>query len=76
MSSDASVTGPVYNPYADGYSTGGSSSGSGRLVATERVDVTIGADQGGSTRLPSAYCGVVGLKSTWGLVPYTGLHIT
>ncbi|RDW87267.1 amidase signature (AS) enzyme-2 [Coleophoma crateriformis] len=70
--SDTSVTGPVHNPYADGYSTGGSSSGSGRLVATGSVDMAIGADQGGSIRLPSANCGLVGLKPTWGLVPYTG----
>ncbi|EPE30081.1 Amidase signature (AS) enzyme [Glarea lozoyensis ATCC 20868] len=70
--SDTSVTGPVHNPYAHGYSTGGSSSGSGRLLASGQVDMTIGADQGGSIRLPSANCGVVGLKPTWGLVPYTG----
>lgn len=36
------------------------------------VDMAIGADQGGSIRLPSAMCGIVGLKPTWGLVPYTG----
>ncbi|KAH8679675.1 Glutamyl-tRNA amidotransferase subunit A [Tricladium varicosporioides] len=70
--SDTSVTGPVHNPYAHGYSTGGSSSGSGRLLASGAVDLAIGADQGGSIRLPSANCGVVGLKPTWGLVPYTG----
>ncbi|TVY42698.1 Amidase [Lachnellula subtilissima] len=70
--SDTSVTGPVHNPYAHGYSTGGSSSGSGRLVASGQVDLAIGADQGGSIRLPSANCGLVGLKPTWGLVPYTG----
>ncbi|RFU30128.1 hypothetical protein B7463_g6194, partial [Scytalidium lignicola] len=70
--SDTSVTGPVHNPYADGYSCGGSSSGCGRLVATGSVDVAIGADQGGSIRIPAAQCGLVGLKPTWGLVPYTG----
>ncbi|KAH7322004.1 amidase signature domain-containing protein [Rhexocercosporidium sp. MPI-PUGE-AT-0058] len=57
---------------AHGYSTGGSLSGSGRLLASNTVDLAIGADQGGSIRLPSANCGVVGLKPTWGLVPYTG----
>jgi amidase len=36
------------------------------------VDLSVGADQGGSIRLPSASCGIVGLKPTWGLVPYTG----
>jgi amidase len=70
--SDTSVTGPVHNPYAHGYSTGGSSSGCGRLLASGKVDMAIGTDQGGSIRLPSANCGVVGLKPTWGLVPYTG----
>ncbi|KAI1120428.1 putative amidase [Nemania abortiva] len=67
------VTGPVHNPYAHGYSAGGSSSGSGRLVATGSVDLAIGCDQGGSIRIPAAACGIVGLKPTWGLVPYTGI---
>lgn len=71
--SDTSVTGNVQNPYADNYSAGGSSSGSGRLVATGSVDLAIGCDQGGSIRIPSANCGLAGLKPTWGLVPYTGI---
>ncbi|GME37042.1 putative amidase [Neofusicoccum parvum] len=71
--SDTSITGPVHNPYADGYSSGGSSSGSGRLVATGSVDMAIGGDQGGSIRIPASCCGIVGLKPTWGLVPYTGI---
>lgn len=71
--SDTSVTGPVHNPYAPGYSCGGSSSGSGRLVANGQVDMALGCDQGGSIRLPAAHCGLVGLKPTWGLVPYTGI---
>jgi amidase len=62
----------VHNPYAYGYSTGGSSSGSARLVATGQVDMAIGTDQGGSLRKPSANCGLVCIKPTWGLVPYTG----
>jgi amidase len=70
--SDTSITGNVHNIYAYGYSTGGSSSGSARLVYTGKVDMAIGADQGGSLRKPSANCGVVGIKPTWGLVPYTG----
>ncbi|KAI1345448.1 putative amidase [Xylaria sp. FL0043] len=68
-----SVTGAVHNPYAKGYSAGGSSSGNGRLVATGAVDLAIGCDQGGSIRIPAASCGIVGLKPTWGLVPYTGI---
>ncbi|KAK3117375.1 hypothetical protein LTR53_001289 [Teratosphaeriaceae sp. CCFEE 6253] len=71
--SDTSVTGKVHNPYADGYSCGGSSSGSGRLVATGSVDMAIGCDQGGSIRIPASMCGIVGHKPTWGLVPYTGI---
>lgn len=69
----SSCTGRVHNPYADFYSAGGSSSGSGRLVATGSVDVAIGGDQGGSIRIPATCCGIVGLKPTWGLVPYTGI---
>ncbi|KAI0530072.1 putative amidase [Xylaria digitata] len=68
-----SVTGTVHNPFAEGYSAGGSSSGSGRLVATGSVDLAIGCDQGGSIRIPASSCGIVGLKPTWGLVPYTGI---
>lgn len=66
--SDTSCTGKVHNPYAHNYSCGGSSSGSGRLVATASVDMAIGCDQGGSIRIPSSMCGLVGLKPTWGLV--------
>ncbi|KAI1339460.1 amidase signature enzyme [Xylariaceae sp. FL0016] len=71
--SATAVTGPVHNPYAEGYSAGGSSSGSGRLVATGSVDLAIGCDQGGSIRIPASNCGITGHKPTWGLVPYTGI---
>jgi amidase len=63
---------PVVNPWDESRSAGGSSSGSGALVASGEVDLAIGGDQGGSIRIPSAFCGVVGHKPTWGLVPYTG----
>ncbi|KAK6221365.1 hypothetical protein LQW54_001464 [Pestalotiopsis sp. IQ-011] len=72
-SSDTSWTGIVHNPYADYYACGGSSSGSGRVVATGSADMALGCDQGGSVRIPSAFCGLVGLKPTWGLVPYSGI---
>jgi amidase len=42
-------------------------------VATREVDMAIGCDQGGSIRIPSAWCGIFGLKPTYGLVPYTGI---
>ena len=70
--SHSAGTGVVENPYAKGYSSGGSSSGSGVLVALGEVDGAIGADQGGSIRVPAANCGICGLKPTFGLVPYTG----
>lgn len=65
-------TGPVRNPWDETRSTGGSSSGSAALVAGGIVDVATGGDQGGSIRMPASWCGIVGHKPTWGLVPYTG----
>jgi amidase len=70
--SHTSVTGPVRNPWDRSRTTGGSSSGSGALVAAGEVDLGLGGDQGGSIRMPAAFCGVVGHKPTFGLVPYTG----
>lgn len=79
--SNTAAAGPVFNPWARGaYSVGGSSSGVGALVGNPsdevkeiRVDMGLGGDQGGSIRVPAAFCGVVGLKPTHGLVPYTGV---
>lgn len=64
---------PVLNPLDNARSAGGSSSGSAALVAAGEVDMAIGCDQGGSIRMPSSFCGIVGLKPTHGLVPYTGI---
>lgn len=72
-SSNTASTGNVENPYHDGYSAGGSSSGTGYLVGSGEIDLGVGADQGGSIRIPSAHCGLVGFKPTYGLVPYTGI---
>jgi len=71
--SDSSATGTMHNVWAEGYSAGGSSSGTGVLVARGEVDLGIGGDQAGSIRLPSSKNGLIGLKPTFGLVPYTGI---
>jgi amidase len=70
--SHTSRTGPVRNPWDRTKSAGGSSTGSAALVAAGQVDLALGGDQGGSVRIPSAFCGTVGHKPTHGLVPYTG----
>ena len=70
--SHTNAAGPVHNPHRMGYTTGGSSSGSAALVAAGEVDMALGGDQGGSIRMPSAFCGIYGMKPTHGLVPYTG----
>ncbi|OQE40229.1 hypothetical protein PENCOP_c006G05363 [Penicillium coprophilum] len=72
-SSYTSAQGTVENPHAQGYSAGGSTSGGAALVAAGIVDITIGGDQGGSIRVPAAFCGCVGLKPTYGRVPFTGI---
>src|SRR2546425_967765 len=71
--SHTSDTGPVLNPHNPKRSAGGSSSGSAALVVAREVDMALGGDQGGAIRIPSSYCGAVGLKATYGLVPYTGV---
>ena len=67
------ATGPVRNPWNPTRTAGGSSGGSAALVAAGEVDLAIACDQGGSIRIPSCFCGVVGFKPTYGLVPYTGI---
>ncbi len=71
--SHTGATGPVHNPHKMGYSAGGSSSGAGVAVSLGEVDMAMGGDQGGSIRMPASFCGIYGLKPTWGLVPYTGI---
>ena len=68
------ATGPIRNPWDAARTSGGSSGGSGALVASGEVDMAIAGDQGGSIRMPSSFCGNVGLKPTFGLVPYTGAY--
>jgi amidase len=61
------------NPHDLTCLSGGSSSGSGAAVAAGYVDIALGGDQGGSIRVPAAWCGVIGLKATHGLIPHTGV---
>lgn len=72
-SSDITDFGTVTNPRSPEHIAGGSSSGSGAAPAAGEVDIAIGGDQGGSIRIPASCCGIVGLKPTTGLVPYTGI---
>jgi 2-dehydropantoate 2-reductase len=65
--------GDTRNPRDPTRTSGGSSGGSAALVAAGACDLAIGTDTGGSIRIPAAYCGVVGLKPTYGLVPTDGV---
>ena len=65
--------GPTLNPWDTERTPGGSSSGSGASVAARQVPISIGTDTGGSIRLPATWCGVSGLKPTWGRVPNRGV---
>lgn len=64
--------GPVPNPWNTAHDSGGSSSGSGSAVATGAVFGATGSDTGGSIRMPSTLCGIVGLKPTFGRVSAAG----
>lgn len=66
--------GTPVNPLDPRRIPGGSSSGSGVAVASGEADVAYGTDTTGSIRNPAACCGVTGLKTTWGLVPVTGVR--
>ncbi len=65
--------GDTRNPRDPSRTSGGSSGGSAALVAAGVCDLAIGTDTGGSIRIPAAYCGIVGLKPTYGLVPVDGI---
>ena len=68
--------GAVRNPWALEHIPGGSSGGGGANVASEVTFASLGTDLGGSVRLPGTFCGVVGLKQTYGRVSQRGLMVT
>ena len=67
-----SAYGPVGNPWSTAHCGGGSSGGSAAAVGARLTAAAVGTDGGGSIRLPAAYCGVTGLKPTWGATPADG----